>query len=131
LAFRTHIPGPKEIAVMTLTVGGDSSAFVKIDAAIHVESGYYDMGATAWIENELGETSNTQRFRIEPYLGTPAALTWAIPVSPGLHTFRVMLAHPVADPNCANFNSCPSMSANADISAISAPFGAHGTKTLD
>lgn len=72
-----------------------------------------------------------QQFQIAPYSGTPAALTWGVAVPSGVQTFRLKMSHAIANPNCVDFNSCPTYMTRSGISAISAPFGASGGKTLE
>jgi hypothetical protein len=107
---------------------------VKIDASIHIESGHSgaDMRLRLVRDGNSSDSSLEQRFALAPYGGSPSALTWVVELPSGIpETFRVILNHPIANPACVNFNSCPGYNVKAALSAITAPFGAHGTKTLD
>jgi hypothetical protein len=131
---RGEVPGEKEVGTLTLTVPGEPGepSFVKVDASIHVENQFADLEATFWLTRDGSEQpSMQQRFRVQPYGGTPASLTWAVAVPAGLQIFHIKMTHTLSNPGCVQFNSCATFTTKAAMSAITAPFGAHGAKTLD
>jgi hypothetical protein len=128
VTVRCDIPGDKEIGVLTITPSGNAGevAFVKVDAAIHLDAGSSAATGSDIIVRLVREGSSdgsvAQRFFLA-HGGAPSALTWAVEAPAGVpSTFRVLLSHASA---------VGSFTADTAISAIAAPLGANGTKSLN
>jgi hypothetical protein len=131
----TGAPGPPiEVGSLTIDPGGSASEtmFVKVDAMIHASYNISDLDVWFYItHDESGLRSPYLRFQPAMYGGTPGSITWVALVQGGaVQTFRLFSNPDRRPPNCAEFNSCGNWNIDAAVSAISAPYGASGGKTL-
>jgi hypothetical protein len=133
--------GEKDVVILTITPGGTPGdvAFLKLDAIFTGGMPSEQPSVGVWISRD-GTEDRAYPFNasVDRYGSFRGAAMWVVPVRAGVtETFRLHLTYQVdgngaggivCNPN-APFN-CPVYSISAVASAITAPFGASGLKTL-
>jgi hypothetical protein len=124
---------PYEVATLVITPGGTAGepAFIKLDAMLRDANSRSEAITFFLTRDGTNQRSLEQAMAVPPLYGTSGSVTWVVEGTAGLQeTFRLQVFAQPFNSICAQQNTCTLHQVTAAISAITAPFGASGGRTL-